>query len=132
MESLNLYSILARKGLKREHLSRRTKKEHRDRIAVKLSTDWKRCANVLGLSEEDVESISKDNKWSRNRRLAMMQRWDGQNGSEATYLRLAQALAVIGRDDLVEYLIEIFLQEQGFLFRGLGKTVRVPCLLLPC
>ena len=122
MESLSVYHVLARKGLKREDLNWPIKKEHRDRIAVKLGTDWKDCAIELGLSEEEAEAISKENKWSRSRRLAMMQKWYAVNGAEATYMRLAQALARIGREDLVEYLIDVFVQEQGYLFRRLGEN----------
>lgn len=122
MEPLDVYRLLARKGLKREDLQWRTKKEHRDRIAVKLSTDWRSCGAVLGISEEELDAITKDNKWSRNRRLAMLQKWDAENGEEATYLRLVQALAAIGRDDLVVYLVDIFVLEQGYLFRRLGKN----------
>ena len=122
MESFSVYRILARKGLKREDLNIRTKKKHRDRIAVKLGADWKSCARDLGLSDGDLEAISRESKWARNRRLAMLQKWDLDNRGEATYLRLAQALAVIGRDDLVLYLIDVFVLEQGFLFRKLGEN----------
>lgn len=121
MESLSVYHVLARKGLRRDDLNWPAKKEHRDRIAVKLGTDWKDCAIELGLSEKEVEAIIKENKWSRNRRLAMVQRWGAAHGPEATYMRLAQALSRIGREDLVEYLIDVFIKEQGYLFRRLGK-----------
>ena len=120
MESLGIYHVLARKGLRKEDLNRPAKKEHRDRIAVKLGTDWKDCAIELSLSEEEVEAIIKENKWSRNRRLAMIQRWGAAHGPEATYMRLAQALSRIGREDLVEYLISLFMSDQGFFFRRLG------------
>ena len=124
MDSLSVYRLLSRKGLKRQDLNCRTKKEHRERIAIKLGTDWRRCAEALGHachSEQDVDAISREYKWSRNRRLAMVDKWDGDYGAEATYLRLAQALAFAERDDLVVYLIDVFIVEQGFLFRKLGK-----------
>ena len=121
MESLSIYHVLARKGLRKKDLNLPIKKEHRDRIAVKLGPDWKECAIELALSEEDVQAIVKENKWSRNRRLAMMQRWGAAQGPEATYMRLAQALLRIGREDLVEYSIDLFIQDQGFLFRRLGE-----------
>ena len=121
MESLSIYHVLARKGLRKKDLNLPIKKEHRDRIAVKLGPDWKECAIELALSEEDVQAIVKENKWSRNRRLAMMQRWGAAQGPEATYMRLAQALLRIGREDLVEYSIDLFIQNQGFLFRRLGE-----------
>ena len=124
MESLDLsvYRVLARKGLRREDLNWPAKKEHRDRIAVKLGSDWKDCAIELSLSEEEVEAIVKENKWSRNRRLAMIQKWGVAHGPEATYMRLAQVLSRIGREDLVEYLIDLFIQDQGYLFRRLGEN----------
>ena len=53
----------------------------------------------------------------------MVDKWDGDYGAEATYLRLAQALAAAERDDLVLYLIDVFIVEQGFLFRKLGKIM---------
>ena len=120
MESLSVYHVLARKGMRRDDLNWPTKKEHRDRIAVKLGTDWKECAIELGLSKGEVEAIVKENKWSRNRRVAMMQRWEAAHGSEATYMRLAQALSRIEREDLVEYLIDLYVREHGYLFRRLG------------
>ena len=123
MESLSIYHVLARKGLRREDLNRPVTEEHRDRIAIKLATDWKDCAIELGLSEEEVDSIVRENKWSRNRRLSMMRKWESMNGAAgATYMRLAKALTRTGREDLVEYLIDAFLQDQGYLFRSLGEN----------
>ena len=120
MESFSVYRLLTRKGLKRDDLNHRTKKEHRDRIAIKLGSDWKSCAEVLGLSEREVEIITRENKWSRNRRLAMLHKWEADN-EEATYMRLVQALAAVGRDDLAVNLVDMFISEQGYLFRRLGK-----------
>lgn len=129
MESLSIYHVLARKGLRREDLNWPAKKDHSDRIAVKLGTDWKDCAIELGLSEEEVEAIIKEHKWSRNRRVAMIQRWGAAHGTDATYMRLAHALSRIGREDLVEYLVDLFIQDQGYLFRKLGESESYKCSL---
>lgn len=105
-DCIDLLSILADNGLNKDDqvINCRIVAKDRNKIAVKIS-DWKSCAAFLGLAEQDVDDIIEENRRVRHRRIAMLRRWDERNGQEATYLKLAECLASMGRRDLIELLI---------------------------
>lgn len=105
-DTVDLTSILADKGLNKENqiLKNRVTAKVRNKIAVKIG-DWKSCAAFLGVPEQDVDDIIEENRRIRQRRIAMLRRWDELYGQGATYLRLAEGLASIGRRDVIELLI---------------------------
>ena len=67
--------------------------------------DWESCALLLGLSKEDVNDIIEEKSRTRTRRITMLLRWKELKGNEATYLKLIEALAQIGRRDLIEFIL---------------------------
>lgn len=105
-DTVDLDSILADYGINRHSLVMQGRIAVRDRniIATKIG-DWKSCAAFLDLSDQDIGDITDEHRRIRQRRMAMLRQWDEQNGREATYLRLAEALARIYRRDLVEDLV---------------------------
>ena len=76
-------------------------------IAVRIS-DWKCCAAYLGLSQ-DIDDIVIENTKVRNRRTAMLDRWNQLKGKEATCLKLLETMAEMGRNDLVESVLDLIL-----------------------
>ena len=103
---IDLDSVLAAKGMAKDdpRLKKKIQTKNRNIIAGKI-TDWKSCAAYLEVSDQDVYDIVEENKMVRHQRRAMLRLWWETNGNEATYLRLAKALASIGRRDLIEELL---------------------------
>ena len=56
----------------------------------------------LGLSEADVDEITRDTTEHRERTLKLLQRWKAINGSNATWWELAQCLQRLEDEALLE------------------------------
>ena len=108
-DSVDLDRILERRGLARETLRRPIKMEHLSRMAVKIGSDWKSCAAFLGIPNTCVEDIEHEEKKVRNMRIKVFSVWHELCGEDATYLKLAEVLADLGRKDLIELLIKLSL-----------------------
>ena len=110
---VDLDSVLAANGISKDHpmMKKRITTKNRNKIAAKI-TDWKSCAVSLGLSDQDVDDIMEENKRVRNQRAAMLRQWAETYGNEATYLKLAEALADIRRRDLIESLLSMMSSDQ--------------------
>ena len=104
--SVDLDTILADNGISKDSQIMRSKIALKDRnkIAVKIG-DWESCAAFLGLHDQDIADIADEYKRKKQQRIAMLRQWYEQNGREATYLSLAEALANIGRRDVIEDLV---------------------------
>lgn len=98
--------ILAAKGYERHDskLNYVIKSSQLTKIAVRIG-DWESCALLLGLSKEDVNDIIEEKSRARTRKITMLLRWKELKGNEATYLKLIEALAQIGRRDLIEFIL---------------------------
>ena len=110
---VDLDRILEGRGLTREELKRPITNEHLCRIAVRTGSDWKSCAAFLGIPFQLVEDIEHEEKKVRNMRIKLFSVWKEGHGEEATYLRLAETLAELGRKDLIELLIKMCLQSMS-------------------
>ena len=82
------------------------------KIAEKV-IDWKLLGYVLGLPREKITTIDHESKTEDQRKVAMFDEWKSYNGSEATYLKLAEALYDRHRVDIVEILCDLFKQGVG-------------------
>ena len=81
---------------------------HRMEFAEKL-TEWEPLVPRLGLTEVHKASIRKDNPQNhRSQCSACLTKWHDKFGSQATFLKLAQALKDMESMDRVEKLIDIF------------------------
>jgi hypothetical protein len=98
-----LKDVLSQYNLKIEHLHEKCPRNVRLEIAKEL-IDWKMVGYYLKLSEQDLTAVECDNHTEAQRRVAMLETWHKRNGSDATYLRLANALHQHGRKDVVELL----------------------------
>ena len=103
--SFDLESILKTYDVSKESLKRSTIEDHRNKIAQKVGGDWESLATFIGVPPEDVDDIKVKYREPLVRRLAMMRRWYELWGKEATYLRLVEGLRLIGRTDLIEFVL---------------------------
>ena len=106
-------AFLAGRSVTKEQLNKRLLADDRNAIAVKLGRDWESLATFIGVPPQEVYDIievyppENPNVSPRDRRLALMRRWEELYGSEATYLKLIQGLEQIGRRDLSEELVKL-------------------------
>ena len=101
-----LEDLLQTLGVRRETLKRVVREEHRKEIAKNIGGDWKSLAAFIGVSHGDVDDIVEEYSKPLDRKLAMMRKWYELWGSEATYLKLVEGLREIGRQDLIERIIQ--------------------------
>ena len=111
---IDLDSVLAAKGTAKDdpRLKRKISTKHRNIIAGKID-DWKSCAAYLEVSDQDVDDIVEENRRVKHQRSSMLRLWWETNGNEATYLRLAKALARIDRRDLIEELLSMMASQSN-------------------
>ena len=103
-----LSKILASKGLEKNDLAFPLTLDPclQTWIAVRIG-DWKCCAAYLGVPQQDIDDMVQEDSKERNRRIAMLRRWSQLKGQEATCIRLLEVIAEMGRNDLVESLLDI-------------------------
>ena len=71
-------------------------------------TEWEPLAPRLDLKKVDIAAIKHDHKNLRPQCSACLTKWQEKFGSQATFLKLAQALKKVEKMDCVEMLCEIF------------------------
>ena len=101
--TVTFHEILHYHKLKEEQFQKECPKEVQSKIAKEL-TDWKTVGYYLNLSEQDLTEISCKIRTKAQQKIAMFNIWQQREGSNATYLKLANALYQHGRKDLVELL----------------------------
>ena len=75
------------------------------RLAVQLSSDWRRFGTCLGFEWYTLDTINADNYSAGERGLAVINRWKQgcpNPGSYDKYAELTGALTEIGRKDIAE------------------------------
>ena len=99
----SLDDILSRHGLQRECLDRECPRNVRMEIAGELS-NWKMVGHCFKFPPVKIKDIERDNHSEEERKVALLDAWGQREGSEATYLKLADVLHRRNRRDLVEFL----------------------------
>ena len=99
----SLDDILSRHGLQRKCLDRECPRNVRIEIAEKLS-DWEMIGHCFNFPQERIKSIERDCHTEDQRKVALLDAWGQREGSEATYLKLADVLHRRKRRDLVDIL----------------------------
>ena len=137
-----LEQILSTYEVEGGHLNRECPRVVAIKIAEKV-LDWKMLGYVLGLPREKVLAIDRDNQTEDQRKVAMFDEWKSFKGSDSTYLKLAEALCVRNRIDIVELLCNLFQshvttptemaspEEQPNVLAEAGMSCLV-CSYLPC
>ena len=88
-------SVLKRYNLERKNLDFRCPCDIRDRIACELVDGWYVVGRTLKVSVSKLNSIRVDNVTllkPEDKAVAALDAWDEEKGSEATCLKLAEAL----------------------------------------
>ena len=98
-----LNDILLHHNLEREHLHKECPPDVRLMIAKEVS-EWTLVGRYLGISKQDLTAIGRQYDTEAQRKVAMFDTWHEREGSNATYLRLADALYQNGRKDLIDLL----------------------------
>ena len=98
--------------LEREHLHKECPPDIRLMIAKEVS-EWTLVGRYLGFSKQDLAVISRQYDTEDQRKVAMFDTWHEREGSNATYLRLADALYQYGRKDLIQWLCLIVMFEES-------------------
>lgn len=112
MDKANFEELISTIGVERSHLNR----ECPQRIVIKIAEriiDWKMLGYVLGLPREKITAIDHESKTEDQCKIAIFIEWKSYNGSEATYLKLAEALYDRHRVDMVEMLCDLFKKGVG-------------------
>ena len=91
---MDISEVLADKGLDEETLNCPCTPEHRNEIAIQI-TSWETLAPFIGLSSTDEEEIDEDNKSTKSKRIALLRKWNEKLGKGATYLHLMRGFAKI-------------------------------------
>ena len=98
-------------GVRRELLYKKCSDQHLKNIAKEL-TQWRLTASWLGL-KTIVDDLDKDVRFDeKDKRQRMLEGWQEEKGTKATYWALAEALLQVGRTDLAEKLLS-FLKGNG-------------------
>ena len=101
-----LNDILSYNNLTEENLKKGCPPEVTLKIAEELS-EWNLLGRYLKIPKQDLTAINRQYDTEARRKVAMFDKWHEKGGSNATYLRLADALYQHGRKDLVELLCKI-------------------------
>ena len=96
--------LLSHCGVKKSDLECRCPGELKIEIAKKLS-DWKVFGRTLGIAQERIEAIDRENHTEDQRKIALLDTWDQKFGSDATCLKLVTALHSCRRRDLIEDVV---------------------------
>ena len=98
-----LNDILLHHNLEREHLHKECPPDIRLMIAKEVS-EWTLVGCYLGISKQDLTAIGRQYDTEAQRKVAMFDTWYERERSNATFLRLADALYQYGRKDLIDLL----------------------------
>jgi hypothetical protein len=100
--------ILRAKGLTREDLNRPVSLAHLNRVAIR-TRDWKTCAALLGIGQDIIDDVDEEERNVKGKKIKVFSIWQELHGNDATYLMLAKILVEMGRRDLAEFLINLYL-----------------------
>ena len=114
----NLKHILSRYPLNEEQLRKECSKEVRIEIAKEI-IEWRLVGICLGIPNPRLTSIDRDYGSEDQKKVAMLDTWQEREGSNATYLNLADALHRHGRRDLVELICRMIVKMPT---RGVGEN----------
>ena len=73
-------------------------------MIAKEVSEWTLVGRYLGISKQDLTAIGCQYDTEAQKKVAMFDTWHEREGSNATYLRLADAFYQCGRKDLIDLL----------------------------
>ncbi|XP_071837761.1 uncharacterized protein [Apostichopus japonicus] len=76
-----------------------------ERLSGAISRNWREVGRKLEISDEDLDILQSDTTGGHKEKVyQMLNKWKQQNGGNATYKRLGDALESSGRKDLQQWL----------------------------
>ena len=102
-QGITIDEILSQHGLQREDVNKICSQGIRFEISIKI-INWKLVGHRLGIPEEKLVAIQRDNNTEEERRVALLCTWHQREGRRATYLKLMIALHQQCDNDLVAKL----------------------------
>jgi hypothetical protein len=116
-----LDEILSHHGVKKEDASQECPQGIRYEISIKI-VNWKMVGRYLGIPEEKLAAIERDNHTEEERRVDLLNTWHQGQGSQATYLSLMTVLYQHYRRDLVEELCGMIKSHDAAITRTQTKS----------
>ena len=98
-----LNDILLQHKLEKEHLHKECSPDIMLMIAKELS-EWNLVGRYLGIPEQDLAAIGRQYDTEAQKKIATFDVWHRREGSNATYLRLVDALYQYGQKELINLL----------------------------
>ena len=111
-------NFLMSHGVSKDKLKCPVSKEHRNRIAKDISEQWETLATYIDIPGVEVSDIKEQYSRPVDRRMAMMRRWHQLHGPKATYIKLINGLMEVGRNDLIEMLLDRYKRQSSMLRDG--------------
>ena len=94
---------LSHHGLKETDLDKECSQSIRNDIATKI-INWKMIGHHLGIPDEKLVAIQRDNDTDEERRVDLLNTWHQREGCRATYRQLMNAFLQQGRRNLANSL----------------------------
>ena len=104
MAAITLEELLEEVGLHCEKLNNSISDDHLRAIAIFL-TSWRKVATYLGLSENDLDDVEREEKDEQDKRVKALQKWKGKFGFKATYRMLVEVLLQLAKADIAEKVL---------------------------
>lgn len=118
-------------GLRREELDQPMKSEHSNMIAMEIGNDWEVLGTCINISQEDIHDIWEVHQTPKDKRFALINLWEEQYGSKATYYNMAYGLMQLKRTKLTEKLLTSLKHDrQQAKFDSRRKHIAFLCLAL--
>ena len=101
MAGITLDELLKETDVCTEKLSECTSDEHIREIAIFL-TSWRKVAAYLGLDENDLDAIEREERDEHMKKLKALQKWKSKFGFKASYRKLIRVLLSLSMADVAE------------------------------
>ena len=106
MAAITLDELLKETGICTEKLSERTSNEHIHEIA-KFLTSWRKVATYLGLDDNDLDAIEREERDEHMKKIKALQKWKGKFGFKASYRKLVEVLLSLAMADVAEEICHL-------------------------
>ena len=105
--SLDIGNVLSHLGVEKSDLERKCSEFKGEIVKIFGSVDWKQLGHYLKLSKEKLEAIDQEKESDNQRKIALLDAWEEEEGQGASLSELANVLYHQQRPDLVELLCDI-------------------------
>ena len=104
MAAITLEELLKKVGVPSKELNDCISDDHLYEIALFL-TSWRSVVTYLGLGENEVGDVEREQRDEQDRRLKALLKWRGKFGFKATYRKLVKVLLSLAMADVAEKVL---------------------------